>query len=144
APLTFDAGLAWRIPQHLDAEAMHDAAQVLTGKHDFTTFRDSQCQAKSPVKTLERIAVTRDGGEVRIDCAARSLLHRQVRSMTGSLVQVGLGKWTKDDLRAVLEAKDRAACAQVAPPDGLYLVRVDYPCLIPGTESAAPCRRRGR
>lgn len=126
APLTFDAGLAWRIPQRLDAEAMHDAAQALVGRHDFTTFRDAQCQAKSPVKTLDAIYVTRDGAEIRIECSARSFLHRQVRSMAGSLVQVGTGRWSKADLKAALDAADRARCGQVAPPDGLYLVAVGY------------------
>jgi tRNA pseudouridine38-40 synthase len=126
APLTFDAGLAWRVPQALDAGAMHEAAQALVGQHDFTTFRDAQCQAKSPVKTLDSIRVSRAGPEVRIECGARSFLHRQVRSMTGSLVQVGLGRWSRAELKAALDAADRARCGQVAPPDGLYLVAVAY------------------
>jgi tRNA pseudouridine38-40 synthase len=110
----------------LDAEAMHAAAQVLTGLHDFTTFRDVNCQAKSPVKTLDVATVTRLGDEVLLVFEARSFLHRQVRSMTGSIAEVGLGRWTADDLAAALEAKDRKACGQVAPADGLYLTGVSY------------------
>ncbi len=127
APLTMDKGLAWQVPQALDADAMHAAAQVLVGSHDFTTFRAAECQAKSPVKTLDEISVRRSGSEIRIECAARSFLHRQVRSMTGSLVQVGLGRWGLTDLKSALERCDRSACGPVAPPDGLYLVAVTYP-----------------
>ena len=105
---------------------MHDAAQRLVGRHDFTTFRSTECQAKSPVKTLDRLDVARDGDEVRITTSARSFLHNQVRSMVGSLVHVGEGKWSADDLAAALAARDRTACGQVAPPQGLYLVRVEY------------------
>jgi tRNA pseudouridine38-40 synthase len=126
ADLTLDRGRAWRVPRPLDADAMHAAAQRLLGKHDFTTFRHADCQAKSPVKTLDRLDVARDGEEVRITAAARSFLHTQVRSMVGSLVLVGEGKWSADDLAAALAARDRAACGQVAPPEGLYLVKVDY------------------
>jgi len=125
-PLTLDRGRVWRVPRRLDAEAMDKAAQRLVGKHDFTTFRAAECQAKSPVKTLDAIAVRRVGPEVHIACSARSFLHRQVRSFAGSLVEVGAGKWTADDLSDALGARDRAACGPVAPPDGLYLVRVDY------------------
>ncbi len=124
--LALERTRAWRVPRKLDAEAMHDAAQRLTGKHDFTTFRSTECQAKSPVKTLDRLDVIRDGDEVRIETSARSFLHNQVRSMVGSLVLVGDGKWSADDLGRVLAARDRAACGPVAPPEGLYLVRVDY------------------
>jgi len=124
--LTLDRGRAWRFGPQLDAAAMHDAAQTLVGTHDFTTFRDSQCQAKSPVKTLERIEVSRAGDELHITCAARSFLHRQVRSMVGSLVEVGLGKWRTRDLSAALAAADRTRCGPVAPADGLYLARVEY------------------
>ena len=105
---------------------MHAAAQTLIGKHDFTTFRSTECQAKSPVKTLDRLDVSRHGDEVRIGASARSFLQHQVRSMVGSLVHVGEGKWSADDLAAALAARDRTACGQVAPPQGLYLVRVDY------------------
>lgn len=126
ANLALKAGQAWRVPRQLDAEAMHDAAQVLLGKHDFTTFRDTECQAKSPEKTLDTLDVTRNGDEVNITTSARSFLHSQVRSMVGSLVWVGHGRWTAQDLRSALEARDRTACGPVAPPDGLYLVRVEY------------------
>ncbi len=105
---------------------MQAAAQTLVGRHDFSTFRAAECQAKSPVKTLDRLDVVRDGEEVHIEAAARSFLHHQVRSMVGSLVHVGEGKWSIGDLAAALAARDRAACGQVAPPHGLYLVRVDY------------------
>jgi tRNA pseudouridine38-40 synthase len=126
ADLALDQHRAWRIPRSLDSDAMHAAAQRLIGKHDFTTFRAAECQAKSPVKTLDRLDVTRDADEVRVTTSARSFLHNQVRSMVGSLVQVGEGKWSADDLAAALAARDRSACGQVAPPHGLYLVRVEY------------------
>jgi tRNA pseudouridine38-40 synthase len=126
ADLTLDAGHAWRVPRPLDAAAMHAAAQRLVGKHDFTTFRSTECQAKSPVKTLQRLDVERAGDDVIVLASARSFLHSQVRSMVGSLVMVGEGKWNVDDLSRVLAAADRTACGQVAPPDGLYLMRVDY------------------
>jgi tRNA pseudouridine38-40 synthase len=105
---------------------MHEAAQRLIGKHDFTTFRSTECQAKSPEKTLQQLDVERDGDVVNVAASARSFLHSQVRSMVGSLVQVGLGAWSANDLTAALAARDRAACGQVAPPDGLYLMKVDY------------------
>jgi tRNA pseudouridine38-40 synthase len=124
--LTLEAGRAWRVPRPLDAAAMHAAAQRLVGKHDFTTFRSTECQAKSPVKTLDRLDVERDGNEVDIFASARSFLHNQVRSMVGSLVAVGEGKWRPDDLARALDARDRTACGPVAPPDGLYLIKVDY------------------
>jgi tRNA pseudouridine38-40 synthase len=114
---------AWR---PLDAAAMHEAAQRLVGRHDFTTFRSTEYQAKSPVKTLDRLEVARDGDELRVTSVARSFLHNQVRSMVGSLVHVGEGKWNADDLASALAARDRTACGQVAPPQGLYLVRVEY------------------
>jgi tRNA pseudouridine38-40 synthase len=126
APPALDRGRVWHVKAELDAEAMHAAAQRLIGLHDFTTFRDVHCQSKSPVKTLDAAQVWREGEEVRLAFEARSFLHRQVRSMTGSLVEVGLGRWSADDLQAALKAADRSACAQVAPPQGLYLVGVDY------------------
>jgi tRNA pseudouridine38-40 synthase len=126
SPLTFDAGLVWQVQVALDADAMHEAAQRLVGLHDFTTFRAAECQAKSPVKTLDVLDVSRAGEEIRIEASARSFLHHQVRSIVGTLKMVGAGKWTADDVGAALAARDRAACGPVAPPDGLYLVRVDY------------------
>ncbi|MGA2310921.1 MAG: tRNA pseudouridine(38-40) synthase TruA [Xanthobacteraceae bacterium] len=126
ADLALDQNRAWRVPRPLDGDAMHAAAQKLVGRHDFTTFRAAQCQAKSSVKTLDQLDVKRDGDEVRITAAARSFLHHQVRSMVGSLVHVGEGKWSAEDLAAALAARDRTRCGQVAPPQGLYLVRVEY------------------
>jgi tRNA pseudouridine38-40 synthase len=126
ADLTLEQNRVWRVPRPLDAAAMHEAAQLLIGRHDFTTFRAAECQAKSPVKTLDRLDVTRDGDEVRIAASARSFLHHQVCSMVGSLVHVGDGKWCAGDLANALAARDRTACGQVAPPHGLYLVRVEY------------------
>ncbi|MFZ0846452.1 MAG: tRNA pseudouridine(38-40) synthase TruA [Pseudolabrys sp.] len=126
ADLTFDLKYAWRVPRPLEAAAMHEAAQRLIGKHDFTTFRAAECQANSPVKTLDQLDVVRVGEDVNVYASARSFLHHQVRSMVGSLVMVGIGQWSADDLAKALEARDRAACGQVAPPDGLYLMQVDY------------------
>jgi tRNA pseudouridine38-40 synthase len=126
ANLALDVGRVWRVPRKLDAAAMHQAAQRLLGKHDFTTFRDTECQAKSPEKTLDQLDVTREGDAINIVTSARSFLHSQVRSMVGSLVWVGEGRWSADDLAAALAARDRAACGIVAPPQGLYLVKVDY------------------
>jgi tRNA pseudouridine38-40 synthase len=126
ADLALARGRAWRVPRPLDAEAMHRAAQLLVGRHDFTTFRSTECQAKSAEKTLDRLDVSRAGEEVQITAMARSFLHNQVRSMVGSLVLVGEGKWSADDLSRALAARDRTACGPVAPPEGLYLVRVDY------------------
>jgi len=125
-PPALDRGRVWHVKKPLDADAMHAAVQVLVGHHDFTTFRDLGCQAKSPMKTLDLAAVRRDGDHVLLEFASRSFLHRQVRSMTGSLAQVGLGRWTADDLKAALEARDRRACGPVAPADGLYLTYVGY------------------
>jgi tRNA pseudouridine38-40 synthase len=127
APLALEANRAWRVPQPLDAEAMHMAAQRLVGLHDFTTFRSAHCQSDSPVKTLDRLDVQREGEHVLIEAAARSFLHHQVRSMVGCLAYVGMGRWTADDLQAALEARDRAALALNAPPEGLYFVRAVYP-----------------
>ncbi|QDH72054.1 tRNA pseudouridine(38-40) synthase TruA [Brevundimonas sp. M20] len=121
-----DLGRVWHVKKPLDAEAMHAAAQTLVGLHDFTTFRDVNCQSKSPEKTLDVARVTRVGEEVHLVFEARSFLHRQVRSMTGTLCEVGLGRWTVEDVARALEAKDRAACGPVAPSDGLYLTGVVY------------------
>jgi tRNA pseudouridine38-40 synthase len=126
APLTVDHGRAWRVGTPLDAAAMHDAAQVLMGTHDFTTFRATLCQAKSPVRTLDRLTVHRVGEELQLVAEARSFLHHQIRNIVGTLRLVGEGKWSKDDLAAALEAKDRTRGGPTAPPDGLYLTRVSY------------------
>ena len=127
ARLALEAGRAWWVPKPLDHEAMHEAAQTLIGRHDFTTFRSVQCQAKSPVKTLDRLDVTRAGEVIEVRASARSFLHNQVRSRVGTLKRAGEGAWTADDVRQALEAADRSRCGQVAPPDGLYLMSVDYP-----------------
>jgi tRNA pseudouridine38-40 synthase len=132
-----DQGHVWWWKKPLDAEAMHTAAQTLVGHHDFTTFRDLQCQAKSPMKTMDLARVSRFGEEVVLEFASRSFLHRQVRSMTGTLAEVGIGRWSKDDVVAALEARDRRACGPVAPPDGLCLVGVKYEGNTPSSNSAA-------
>lgn len=116
----------WHVRKPLDAEAMHAAAQGLVGQHDFTTFRDVGCQSKSPIKTLDVARVERHGEEVHLVFEARSFLHRQVRSMAGTLVEVGLGRWTAEDVQAALDARDRSACGPVAPSAGLYLTGVRY------------------
>jgi tRNA pseudouridine38-40 synthase len=126
SPPALDQGRVWHVKGTLDADAMHAAAQRLLGLHDFTTFRDVRCQAKSPVKTLDEARVWRAGEEILLEFASRSFLHRQVRSMAGSLVDVGSGRWTADTLQAALEAADRTRCGQVAPAQGLYLTRVEY------------------
>ncbi|KQN70894.1 tRNA pseudouridine(38-40) synthase TruA [Sphingomonas sp. Leaf62] len=127
APLTHELGLAWRVPQELDTAAMAAAAARLVGRHDFTTFRSAHCQADSPLRTLDRLEVTRDGERIAIHAAARSFLHHQVRSMVGCLAMVGQGKKTPDDLADILAARDRSALWLNAPPDGLYFVGADYP-----------------
>jgi tRNA pseudouridine38-40 synthase len=127
APLTWEAGLAWRVPTPLDADAMHEAAQLLVGRHDFTTFRSAHCQSESPLKTLDRLDVIGDGDRLTIFAEARSFLHHQVRSMVGCLALVGQGKWSAGNLAAALEARDRAALGFNAPPDGLYFVEARYP-----------------
>ena len=126
APLTLERGRAWAIKPRLDAEAMQEAARALIGRHDFTTFRDAQCQAKSPVRTLNRLDLSREDDAITFEVSALSFLHRQVRSMVGSLVDVGSGRWSAADLKSALDAADRSRCGQVAPPHGLYLMRVDY------------------
>jgi tRNA pseudouridine38-40 synthase len=126
APLALDAGRAWYVPVALDAQAMHGAAQRLIGRHDFTTFRAAICQARSPLKTLDALAVARDGEEIRVRARARSFLHHQVRNMVGTLKLVGEGKWTADDVSAALAARDRRRGGPTAPPEGLYLMAVRY------------------
>ena len=126
SPPALDRGRVWHVRKPLDADAMHAAAQSLIGHHDFTTFRDLACQAKSPVKTMDFAQVRREGDEVVLAFASRSFLHRQVRSMTGTLAEVGVGRWEIEDVRAALEARDRTACGPVAPSDGLYLTAVKY------------------
>ncbi|PZQ22785.1 MAG: tRNA pseudouridine(38-40) synthase TruA [Sphingopyxis macrogoltabida] len=127
APLTWDKGLSWQVARPLDADAMHGAAQALVGRHDFTTFRSVHCQAESPVKTIDRISVSRHGDEILVETAARSFLHHQVRSIVGCLSMVGDGKWSARDLKDALDAADRQALGLNAPPDGLYFVRATYP-----------------
>ncbi len=127
APAVLEAGHAWWVSPPLDVAAMHDAAQVLIGKHDFSSFRAAECQAESPVKTIDEINVTRDGEVIALTARARSFLHHQVRNIVGTLKFVGEGKWTKADVKAALDAHDRSAAGPTAPPDGLYLTYVKYP-----------------
>ncbi len=127
ADLTWERGLAWRVPQPLDVEAMRAAAARLVGRHDFTTFRSAHCQAASPLRTLDRLDVVRAGEAVEVFASARSFLHHQVRSMVGCLVLVGQGRWSPGDLAAALAARNRAALGLNAPPDGLWFVGADYP-----------------
>ncbi len=126
APLTVDVGLAWLVKRELNVDAMNDAAKVLVGRHDFTSFRAAACQANSPIRTLEKLTVSRDGDEIQVHASAISFLHNQVRSMVGSLSLVGTGQWTRDTLQEALDAKDRQRAGPNAPPYGLYLTRVDY------------------
>jgi tRNA pseudouridine38-40 synthase len=126
APPALDFDRVWHIPIALDAAVMHEAAQTILGRHDFTTFRASACQARSAIRTLDQLDVATVGDEIHVTASARSFLHNQVRSMVGSLKVVGQGKWRPRDLLRALEARDRAACGVVAPPSGLYLVRVRY------------------
>jgi len=126
APLALEANRAWFVARDLDQEAMHAAGQMLVGKHDFTTFRAAQCQANSPVRTIDRLEVTRSGDLIEMRVSAQSFLHNQIRSFAGTLKLAGEGKWTAGDVRAALEARDRKACGPVAPPDGLYFMAVDY------------------
>jgi len=126
APLTIDHKRAWQVPQELDEKAMHRAAQALVGKHDFTTFRSAHCQSDSPVKSLDRLDVERDGNEIHIHAAARSFLHHQVRSMVGCLKLVGQGVWREDQVAKALAARDRQELGLNAPPHGLYFVEATY------------------
>ena len=126
APAALDASRVWQVPRALDAAQMHEAAQHLVGRHDFTTFRAAECQANSPVRTLDWLDVERIGDELRIRASARSFLHHQVRSMVGTLVKAGAGRWRVDDVRAALDARDRKRCGPMAPSSGLYLVGVEY------------------
>jgi tRNA pseudouridine38-40 synthase len=127
APAAVERGRVWHVGVPLDTDAMQEGAKLLLGKHDFTTFRDSECQANSPVKTLDMLAVTRQGDEVQIEARARSFLHHQVRNMVGTLKLVGAGKWRAQRVGEALEARDRRAGGPTAPPEGLYLVEVVYP-----------------
>ena len=126
APLTWERGLAWQAPQPLNANAMAAAAAALVGRHDFTTFRSAHCQADSPVRTLDRLAVRRVGDRIEVEASARSFLHHQVRSMVGCLALVGMGRWAVEDIARALAARDRAALGLNAPPDGLFFVRAEY------------------
>lgn len=126
SPPVFERGLVWHLKRKLDASTMDSAAKMFLGTHDFTTFRDLDCQADSPIRTLDRFDVRQDGDLITFHLAARSFLHRQVRSLVGSLEQLGSGRWSARDLQAALEARDRKACGPVAPPDGLYLDHVEY------------------
>jgi len=126
SPLALERDRAWGVFRNLDAHAMNEAAQVLVGHHDFTTFRSIECQSDSPVKTLDRLTASRHGEIIRVEAQARSFLQNQVRSMVGSLKLVGEGKWTARDLEEALAARDRSRCGPVAPAHGLYLVKVDY------------------
>ena len=126
SPPALDRARVWHVPWALDAGIMHEAAQALVGRHDFTTFRAAECQAESPLRTLDRLDVERVGDEIRIATAARSFLHHQVRSMVGTLALAGAGRWTAGEVRAALEARDRTRCGPTAPASGLYLVGVDY------------------
>ena len=127
APPALDAGRVWHIGAPLDVDAMSEGAAMLVGRHDFTTFRSAHCQSDSPVKTLDRLEVSRDGDAIHIEAAARSFLHHQVRSMVGCLAMVGRGQWTPGDIKAALEARDRSALGFNAPPQGLYFVEALYP-----------------
>ena len=126
APLALEGGRVWRVPVALDVARMHEAAHALVGTHDFTTFRAAQCQAKSPVKTIDRLDVAHVGEEIHVHASARSFMHNQVRSFVGSLKLIGEGKWSRQDLAGALEARDRKRCGPVAPAHGLYLRAVDY------------------
>lgn len=131
APLALDRGKIWRVSRKLDVTAMQAGAAFLIGNHDFTTFRAAQCQAKSPVKTIDLLRVEEVGDEIRIEAHARSFLHNQIRSIAGTLERVGVGAWAPEQVKQALEARDRAMCGPVAPPEGLYLTAVIYPNAAP-------------
>ncbi|WP_425038214.1 tRNA pseudouridine(38-40) synthase TruA [Primorskyibacter sp. S187A] len=139
APATMEAGQVWQVKQRLDLAAMQQGAAHLVGHHDFTTFRSTICQAKSPVKTIDKIEIseisTEAGTEFQFRLVARSFLHNQVRSIVGTLERVGAGSWAPEDVRRALDAKDRAACGPVCPPQGLYLMGVRYPEPVFGSEA---------
>ena len=135
APLTLERGLAWRLGRDLDADAMREAAGILVGRHDFTTFRGADCQAGSPIRTLDRLDVIRDESRIEILAVARSFLQHQVRSIVGTLERVGAGAWRPEDVQQALEARDRSACGPVAPSEGLYLESVKYDA---GNSGSAP------
>jgi len=137
APPALERGRVWHVRKPLDVDAMAEAAHALVGRHDFTTFRDAQCQAKSPIRTLDELLVVREGEEVRLRFAARSFLHRQVRSITGALAEVGAGRWPPEAVRQALEARSRAACGPVAPPEGLCLTHVRYGSIPPESDAAS-------
>jgi tRNA pseudouridine38-40 synthase len=126
SPPALDSNRVWHVAWRLDAGIMHEAGQLLTGRHDFTTFRAAECQANSPIRTLDRLDVERIGDEIRIHASARSFLHHQVRSIVGTLERAGAGRWSAADVGAALEARDRSRCGPMAPSAGLYLVGVDY------------------
>lgn len=126
ARLTIDRAYAWQVPRPLDHELMNEAAQSFVGHYDFTTFRSTHCQAKSPLKTIDTVSVLREGEKVIVECSARSFMHNQVRSMVGSLAEVGMGKWPVSGIQSAIDAKDRAACGPVAPAHGLYFLKVEY------------------
>lgn len=139
APPSVDRGRVWHVRQRIDVDVMREAASRLVGHYDFTTFRASQCQGKSPVKTLERLDVERVGDEIHVYASSRSFLHHQVRSMVGTTAQAGIGRWSVDEVAAALAAKDRTACGPVAPAEGLYFIGVDYPeATLPAQETKAP------
>lgn len=126
APIALEAMRAWHVKKPLDHEAMHEAAQMLVGHHDFTTFRSARCQARNPNRTMDKITVTRSGELVEIRASAQSFLHNQIRSFAGTLKMVGEGRWTPQDVKDALEARDRSRCGPVAPPYGLYFMEVEY------------------
>lgn len=138
APLALEAGRAWQVAAPLDADAMNLAARALEGRHDFTTFRSAACQSESPVKTLDRLSVSRSGDAVEVVAEARSFLHHQVRSMVGCLMLVGRGKWSADNLATALEARNRSALGLNAPPDGLYFTGAAYPSADPEQPGQRP------